>query len=401
MLKILRFIRKAHMPLLTVSLVALFWTFGSGAFEFMLPTFLDGLLKGNAFLVGVLLALPGFVAVISDIPIGEICDKVSRKTIIAWALTGIAATALLMLGLNNFWWLVPVFLLWGFFYQLIAVPMYSYLVEISPKRMSAEYAGVYTTFVALGFSVGPLIGGLLLSTFTETSVFYFYATICILVSVGVMLSLKRIRKCQKPVSEGIIEVIKEDKLFIEGLTAFRKLGSTGRTLLLFSCIIALWDSIVWVSEPLYYSVMHFDPSFGGLLLMVFVVPYVIFSSIGGIIADRCGKKKTATLGLIIAIISSLCFVLDKGAGIKLISAFLISTGLAVVWSSVSGMLISRCPRRMSGEISGVWSTASDVGYTIGPIVAGALFSIHPLLPFCFGTFMFVVLLIVLAFVEGE
>ena len=85
MIRTITKLEKKHKSMLTLGLVVLIYSIGSGAFEFFLPILAEDLV-GNIAVVGFLLSLPSLVGLLIDMPLGGLSDKLGRRTIIALGL---------------------------------------------------------------------------------------------------------------------------------------------------------------------------------------------------------------------------------------------------------------------------------------------------------------------------
>jgi len=86
--------------------------------------------------------------------------------------------------------------------------------------------------------------------------------------------------------------------------------------------------------------------------------------------ERIGKYRTLTFGLVVAGIFLIKFGVSNDPTVMFASAFLATTGLAITRPSIEGLLTDISRHKERGKIVGVWDVSEDVGYVIGPLVAG-------------------------------
>ncbi len=129
------------------------------------------------------------------------------------------------------------------------------------------------------------------------------------------------------------------------------------------------DGIVWAFEPL-YTTLGVSTAMVGLILSMFVVPYILFEVPAGFIADKMGKIKVFVVGLIIAGVFLVVFGSTQDPKRLFASAFLATTGLAFARPAMDGFLTDISAKKDRGSIVGVWDTAKDAAYIVSPIVGG-------------------------------
>jgi MFS family permease len=401
MFRVFRFAAPKHRGLFLLAAVGLFWALADSAFEFALPTFLEKVANGNLFLVGVMLTLPSVAAVMLDVSIGELADRMSKRALIAWGLALMALVALPLLFFTDFWAVLLILAFWGVPFSVFYITMLSYLMDISPKKEASEYSGVYDTIDSVGWAIGPLVAGGFLMAFSHSAVFIFYSVSLALLAVGAFFLLKDVTRHPDGFWRGVKRVIKDDGFFGAGLSAFRGLGPTGYFVAFFSFFAAAWWQMALMAVPLYYLLLGYDAALGGLLMSAFMVPYFLFSTVNGIAADRYGRKKIAALGFLIAAFFSLALVLVPDAWAKIVCAFLLSTGMSMTYPAIDGIVVNLMKGNVSGKLSGVKMGARDVGFASGALITGALMTVNVSLPFVFGAAGFLALAGMLVFVKEK
>ncbi len=369
MFRLLNVLGGGRRSLLVLGLVVLVYSVGGGAFEFLLPILLDDFL-GNFVAVGFMLALPSLVSLLADIPLGSLSDRVGRVKLMSFGLFIMAVVGLLFQYIYLPIHFMMLLLLWGLAYQIFKIPSLAYLMDISPKKESAKYFGVYMAFTSLGFAVGPAIAGFLLIE-EESYILYLYSLFCILSLLIVLTSLKKTAK-SLPVSQSIQEIIEKDRIVLKEIRDFKELRAVGVLILYLTFVFAFSELIIWVFEPLYFTSLKIDPVLGGLILSSFILPFVILYIPGGMLADRYGRRKPLTLGLASSGIFLILFGLSANPYHLIVLALLISSGFALTLPSIEGLLMDISTRHKKGEIVGVWNVSEDLGYIIGPIVGGLI-----------------------------
>ncbi len=385
-----------HRFILFIGLSTAVYTLGGGAVFFLLPLLVSKL-SDNLLLVGFMVALPSLSSLFFDIPTGELADCVGRKRLIVCGLFGMLLFSAFLPLASSIPSLFVLLLLLGFFNQLINVPVRSYVMDIAPKDKSSEYFGLLVTGMQLGFAVGPIIGGLLLSGNFSGGVCLIsllYAVTSVVSMLLVWFGVPETVKEKKGLVCGIKSVVTKDKIFMKGLLEYRALKSAGLLIFLLTLAFIVTDGVIWAIEPLYND-LGIGSETVGVILSMFVIPFVLFQIPAGILADRVGKTKVLIAGLLLAGSFFILFGLTRDVYLMMFSAFAATTGLALAIPAADGLLTDASTGKDKGCVVGVWDTAEDLGYLIGPILGGLIAEAYSdiTLPFIFLGAMLLILII--------
>lgn len=369
-LKLLRSIGKEHRYLLIVSLMVFFYITGNGGVWFALPLMAESLTK-DLMLVGILIAIPNFVSLFLDIPVGGLSDYLGRKKLMALGLIMMFAIGLMLPKITSIIGFIFFMIFFGIANQFIFIAGRAFLMDISPKGKTSEYFGVFEALGQIGFAIGPVIAGIIIADNLNTGVVnlgLFYLLTCLTALIFVLL-LKETINLQK--LSKTKDLILKDRLVFRELLDFKEFKATGLIILTITFVIVVADGLIWTMEPL-YKTLGLDYETLGIILSMFVIPYILFDIPAGILADKIGKTKIITIGLLLAGASLIVFGYSIEPIMLLISAFLAATGLACVRPSVGGLLTDLAEKKQKGGIVGVWDISEDLGYVIGPILGGII-----------------------------
>ena len=110
---------------------------------------------------GMLIGLNGLVVLALELPIASVTQRLPRRPTIAFAfvlygigfgLTGVASTVWLLGGTVVIWTLG----------EIIGAPVASaYVTELAPPAMRGRYQGAWGMTFAIGYVLGPVLGGAL------------------------------------------------------------------------------------------------------------------------------------------------------------------------------------------------------------------------------------------------
>jgi EmrB/QacA subfamily drug resistance transporter len=138
----------------------------------------------------------------------------------------------------------------------------------------------------------------------------------------------------------------------------------------------MFGSILFFLTLYLQNVLDLDALEAGLVFLVFSVPLVAMSPIGGRLVGRYGAQQLMALGMALVGVGVACFAfIDTGTGVELVLVGLViagfGQGFAYNLSNTAGM--EAIPDEKAGVASGVLQTSRLMGIVIGLALSGALF----------------------------
>lgn len=323
--------------------------------------------------VGLLVSSFAFTRLLFDLVGGAIIDRFGERKS--------AATGIVVVGISSvLTGLAPTFPLavgfraaGGGGSAVLFAALYSYLLKVVPKERMGRTLSVFYGSFNVGIVAGGPIGGLIAQAFGLASPLFVYGGVLF---VAGWLYLRfvhdpepaRSGTVENPVSENRGGVLHGARSQIAGLVSNRSF-----LVVIFANFAYLWmvaavyDTLVplFGSEGLGMSTVAIGAVFAVALAGEFAVLYH-----AGSLADRLGRKKVlvpAMAGL------ALATVILGWAGTVLWYAVLIAVlGVASGYAGVppGAMLSDIVPDRGTGSAVGLFRFAGDLGFLVGPLVAG-------------------------------
>lgn len=353
--------KDGHQPLYHLSLVILFWSIADGIVSFALPIYLKQVLK-DLFLVGLIFASSSFFGLLADIVFGS---EQKNRTFRSYFVTSvILAIVAYLLTLKAYSWLsfLLVMALWGVYYESFNFCLVDFLSRFSKKWEHAQASGVVNMFFSLGYLLAPLIAG-----------FVVLRGRIAMIDALFFITLSAFAFLFWFAGQGLKPEPPVKKLnFKEELKLWFKVGKKSFWVLNTSFLLYLWESLIWGMGPI--LLLSTLGAKGSFVMVCFSVPRVFFQGYAGYWADKKGKKSFLILGLIITGVFLALFSLSNNLIFKSLMALVSALGASLVYPAADGLFIDMIDgyKEEEEEIAGVKGVAFNLGYIIGPIIAGFL-----------------------------
>lgn len=212
--------------------------------------------------------------------------------------------------------------------------------------------------INLGFSIGPLVGGLIIAHINYTSLFWIDGITCMLASLGVFIFLKP--KKQKDSKE------EKQILIKEGLPPY-----LNKLFILFF-IIMVANSITFVQYfsvmPVYYEKTHFlSEDIIGWLLFINGATIVIFEMplIAWLDRKKISKTMATFWGIFFLGLSFLVLNFTNWSGILVIGMLLMTLGEMIGFPFSNALALQMAPKGRKGSYMGLYSMSFSVAHLIG------------------------------------
>ncbi|MCB0458147.1 MAG: MFS transporter [Flavobacteriaceae bacterium] len=215
--------------------------------------------------------------------------------------------------------------------------------------------------INLGFSIGPLIGGMIIARINYEALFWIDGITCITASV----LLFNVLKPKKRKTDETKEVVTK-----EGVSPFKN------SLYLLLISIMVFNGMLFVLYfsvmPLYYEKAHFlSADLIGLLLFINGIIIVIFEMplVGWLERINISKTMATFWGVVFLALSFIVLNLTSWSGILVIGMILMTLGEMIGSPFSNALAISMAPKGRKGSYMGLysmsWSFAHIIGHNMG------------------------------------
>lgn len=344
--------------------------FGAGLHYTLLPTLGEQVFP--VWLVGVMVGASAFVQLLLDVPAGILLDRYGYTKLLFLGTSFFLIAALFLLfGLHPWtFWGTLIFQTLGWLFYAPGVD--AYLLSTAP----VSFAGRFMAVRDVVQSAGIVAGMALLSFIVHSSTFVIALTIAgiLFFALAAIMWTPAIKPLAHQHSKIAHHSFYIRRRYIHHIVvSLKKLNPASTLLLLSSLSGATFYGIVWFIVPLLIARGIQNQTLGiGLAtfdLSVMVVGYFI-----GKLTDHWSKRALVFWGLLLFALMALWIGLDFG-WLFVIIGFLATTGDEIASVSLWAWLdILDKEHAEDALITGSLSLAQDLGWTIGPIVAGLLFA---------------------------
>lgn len=225
-----------------------------------------------------------------------------------------------------------------------------------PKNITRSIALIRLA-INLGFSIGPLIGGIIIAKINYDSLFWIDGLTCIMASALLFVVLKP-KKLQPGETKEI--VIKE------GVSPYRN----ALYMLLFAIMIL--NGIMFVQYfsvvPLYYEQAHFlSEDLIGLLLFLNGFMIVVFEMplVGWLERINISKTMATFWGIVFLALSFIVLNLSDWVGVLVIGMILMTLGEMIGSPFSNALAISMAPKGRKGSYMGLYSMSFSFSHIFG------------------------------------
>jgi MFS family permease len=232
-----------------------------------------------------------------------------------------------------------------------------------PSRMRGRALGAVGTVVAIGLTLGPPVGGLILSHLSWRWVFYVNLPVGIAGTAWALRILPRGGAPGGPLLDP---------------TIFRIPGFTLGLVAGFLSYAAMFSQ-TFLTPFLLARVLRLEPGRLGLVLSAVPIALAASSPLAGWISDRFGARRLPAFGM--AVLAGALGTLSLAGASSTVSSvmahlFVAGVGMGLFQAPNNATVMSALPRERLGSGGGFLATARNAGMAAGVGLAGTLFAMR-------------------------
>ena len=347
--------------------------------------------------VGLLMSIASIIQLALDIPAGKMLDKFGYKKMLAvGTIVFIFASLLLYFNFNSLFLIASV-LLAGLGWLFFGPGINAYALSHAEKGRSGKFmafrdifgsVGIVLASVALPFVIilQPKLIGIII------------ASLLFLSFLAIIFSPEDRRKIT--LEDHYHEKTHHQRryLFLNFFSVLKRLNPPSSLLIGLNFVGALFYGVVWFVIPLVIAHTAENAKLLGIGLGMFDFAIVIVGSLLCTLVDKANKKRMIFIGLLLFSIGAVLLGSTYGL-LFLVFAFLATSGDEVASLPLWAWLHKLDKKHnKDGLISGIINLSNDLGWAIGPLLAGLLYSLlGPKLTIVIGAIPIVIMLIIYHF----
>jgi len=259
----------------------------------------------------------------------------------------------------------------GLYYDLKNFGIHDFVNKHPLNDEHASTFGFLDVFRMLAYLIGPTIAGFLIvkdNTFAPYGYSIFFLSVAFVIYI-ILLKVTRRKHVERPPKNPCKPVT-----MVRELKIWEKVSISLLPILLFQILLNVFDATFWTIGPVYAEQFPQFADFGGLFMTIYMISTLFTGFFVGILTRHFGQKKTAFVTFIIgaALISTFGFIHSPFIilGVLLLASLIGS----FAWPAANGAYADYISEshKFGKEITGVGDFNMNIGYFIGPIVAGVV-----------------------------
>lgn len=353
--------------ILLLTIIGMAFGFSDAFYSFLVPIVIQRFLN-NVLMVGIFLCLASVFALCADFILGFISSRISYITLL---LIGIILTALMpsFLAANSTWFtLIMLMVTWGIYHEFIKISFFNYSARYHQAKDQSKTFGILFQFYEIPYVLGPLFAAVVIGRFEGLGY------VLSLLPLAFALLLLRILSYSHKIYEKPFLSYNNKKNFDlnREVKDLKKSYRKSFIPLIGVLIINMWQAYVWTVIPLEAS--KISPLKAAILIAAFTLPLTLMQSYSGKVADSYGRNITSVIGLSIGGIATLIYGLQSSFLLQIVLALISTAGFSIANPAVLGQISFRALKTSAevGESAGLQRIMVNLGYIIGPLLAGSI-----------------------------
>ena len=298
---------------------------------------------------------------------GALSDRIGRRPVLLIGLFGSTVSYVLFALAGGFWTLLASRIIAGSMGATVGVAQ-AYVADITPPERRAQSLGILGAGFALGFILGPAIGGVLY-LHGHSAAGFVAAALCGANALAALAWLPETQQHKSRRPSGRVPV---------GPLA----APFAATFLLIAAFAVIHVSLpLLAQEELKLSTRRI----GMLFAFSGVISAIVQGGLVGRIAPRVGEARLAMVGGMLMAVGLVLMPGSAHVGHLYFSIAFLSMGSAASNPAIMAAVSRMTASNLQGSALGLMQTGQNLGRIVGPLVAGALYgAAGHAAPFCAG-----------------
>ena len=313
---------------------------------------------------------------------GRLSDRIGRRPVMLMTIAGSSA-ALLLAGLailaSSIPWLFVARVLGGAFAANISVAS-AYISDATDESERTRWMGLLGASFAVGFTLGPAIGGLL-------GPLGYHVPLLVASGMAALNLVWAALVLEEP-PEHVLSDEPQDRAAVLADPLVRKIC---RANLLFSLAVAQLETVFAL-----LMIARFDYDILGVAVILFAMAVVMGGVQGGgirALAARFGERTLLHAGAALMTLAFVAIPFAPSVAILLVPLVVCAVGRGICQPSMLSLASSFASPTTRGAVLGSFTSRASLARVFGPLLAGFLFDLSMGLPFWLAGVLLVAMLL--------
>ncbi|MFA5025177.1 MAG: MFS transporter [Candidatus Shapirobacteria bacterium] len=360
---------REHKVLYTASLMILFWSMFDGIISFITPILIEN--HGySKTAIGLIIASSSLAGAIFDFLISKLFKNTHyvRLFLILFFLS--FTYPLLLWSANSTVLFIFCMAVWGLYYDVFNFGLFDFVSGNSEKEEHCQNFGIVSIFKSVGYLIAPIIASLIITDQIISMSPLIYAFLFLIISAVFFVVLTSY-STRRGFHQGL-EAKRKSIDWLRELKLWKNVSSILYPVLIFNTMLYIFDSTFWTIGPMFAENFKNVKDFSGLFMTTYTLPMLVTGWFVEPITRKFGKKRTAYFSFLGSSLLLISFGFIKNPyillGVSLVSATLGS----IAWPAIKGAYVDYITesKKYQGEIEGLNDFTTNIGFVIGPALAG-------------------------------
>jgi MFS family permease len=303
---------------------------------------------------------------------GRLSDRFGRRPILMSSMFGAALSYVMLAFGTSMSWLLASRILGGAMAGNIAAA-FAYAADVTVNENRAKGLGLVGAAIAIGFMLGPALGGVLAGPHPQAANFTLPALVAAASSsLGLLAVWLWLPESHTPDNRARHAPVPRRRIAWDVIATRPILARLIGAVLLITIAQSILESIVaiWAMDQL-----GFGPRPVGLyLLLLGALVVAMQGGAAGQLTRRFGEKAVAVTGVVVYIAGLVALAAARDLPLLLLGGILVGLGTGAYQPSLSSLASKQAGANERGLVMGTYQSATSLARIIGPSISGALYA---------------------------
>lgn len=351
----------------TFLLLTFFIYFSDSLISYTAPIIIEARVA-NSFITGLIFSLSSVAGLVADILIPRFFSNATSARYFKYFIFFSLATLLsLFIGTHYILFLVFGMIFWGVNFDFLRFFNFKIIKQIASGETYSEYWGYHETMRTITVLTAPAIA--LLVSKTRYEFVYIISLASLAIGYLLFISLTQKSHTENAPSHHYSRLnMKMLKLLVKPILP----------LYAFTISLIILDASFWTIGILLSQELGETFFLGNFLIIAYTFPGVFAAPFSGYLATRFGKKRTAFTSAIIGSMVLTIGLLFTSPIYLILVVFVSSLFYSLCWPQIFSAFEDYIVRvgRHSDDMISIQDSATNIGYIVGPILAGLLATLY-------------------------